>query len=270
MLDDLVQSIKDGRAILFVGAGVSMAVGLPSWRQLIEHMGQELGVDEEEFVLSDRSYQTLAEYYRLQRGSIGPLRSWMDRNWHVREDKVRESKLHDMIVELNFPILYTTNYDSNLEVAFRLHGREFIKVANARDIAMIREGVPQIVKYHGDFDDDRSLVLAESDYFERLNFDSPLDIKFHADALGRTLLFIGYSMSDLNIRLLLYRLWQTWRRSGSERERPQSYVFMSKPNPVQEAVLGEWGITALSGDMADPQESLTAFLVGLHDRVEQV
>ena len=178
MLDDVVQSIKDGRAILFAGAGISMAVGLPSWQQLIEHMGEELGIEADEFFLSDRSYQTLAEYYRLQRGSIGPLRSWMDRNWHVDDDRVRGSKLHEIIVRLNFPIIYTTNYDSNLEVAFRLHDRSFIKVANARDIANIREGVPQIVKYHGDFDDDRSLVLAESDYFERLNFDSPLDIKF--------------------------------------------------------------------------------------------
>lgn len=141
-------------------------------------------------------------------------------------------------------------------------------MTNARDVANVRDGVPQIVKYHGDFDDDQSLVLAESDYFERINFDSPLDIKFRADALGRTILFIGYSMSDLNIRLLLYRLWQTWRNSGNERDRPNSFVFMPRSNPVQEAVLGQWGITALSGVSDDPQTALTAFLDDLHERVQ--
>lgn len=253
--------------MLFAGAGLSMAVGLPSWRELIGQMGEELEVDPKEFMALDRSYQTLAEYYRLKRGSIGPLRSWMDRNWSVSESRVSQSKLHELIVALDFPIIYTTNYDANLEVAFRLHQREFVKVTNARDVANVREGVAQIVKFHGDFDDDRSLVLAESDYFDRLNFDSPLDIKFRADSLGRTILFVGYSMSDLNIRLLLYRLWQTWRKSGSERERPQSYVFMSKPNPVQEAVLGEWGIYPLTGDSDDPQTSLTEFLADLRERI---
>jgi hypothetical protein len=47
-------------------------------------------------------------------------------------------------------------------------------------------------------------VLTETDFLNRLSFDSPLDIKLHADALGRTVLFIGYSMTDPNIRLLLH------------------------------------------------------------------
>ncbi|TIQ16998.1 SIR2 family protein, partial [Mesorhizobium sp.] len=87
-----------------------------------------------------------------------------------------------------------------LEVAFEVHDRPFVKVANAKDIAKVNGEGTQIIKYHGDFDDDASLVLAESDYFERLSFESPLDVKFRADALGRTVLFIGYSMSDMNIR----------------------------------------------------------------------
>ena len=267
VLDELARAIKERQVMLFAGAGLSMAVGLPSWRELIAQMGEELDVDPQEFIALDRSYQTLAEYYRLKRGSIGPLRSWMDRNWSVSEKKVSQSRLHELIVALDFPIIYTTNYDANLEVAFRLHQREFVKVTNARDVANVREGVAQIVKFHGDFDDDRSRVLAESDYFDRLNFDSPLDIKFRADSLGRTILFVGYSMSDLNIRLLLYRLWQTWRNSGRERDRPRSFVFMSRPNPVQEAVLGQWGISPLSGHSEDPQEALTAFLKDLQERV---
>jgi hypothetical protein len=46
----------------------------------------------------------------------------MDRNWVVSNDKVAASTLHRLIVELDFPAIYTTNYDRNLEVAFELHG----------------------------------------------------------------------------------------------------------------------------------------------------
>lgn len=264
---ELVEAAAHRRAILFAGAGLSMSVGLPAWGELIDHMRAELGLEPE--AAAEATYQTLAEYYRLQRGSIGPLRSWMDRKWSVSEAKVRESRIHALIVALDFPILYTTNYDNNLEVAFRAHGRDFVKIANARDVARATGAATQIVKLHGDFEDDASLVIAETDYFDRLSFDSPLDIKFRADALGRTLLFVGYSMSDPNIRLLLHRLWRTWRASGQAKDRPSSFVFMARPNPVHAAVLGQWGISVLSEAAETPEEALLAFLTKLKAAVDE-
>ena len=269
-MQDLAYSIKTRRAILFAGAGLSISVGLPPWRELIIRMGEEFGFDDNLPVHNGRyDYPILAEYYRLRQGSIGPLRSWMDRNWFVSEQKIRESAVHELIVELDFPIIYTTNYDRNLEVAYNLHRKEFVKIVNARDIATTREGVTQIVKFHGDFDDDQSLVVTESDYLNRLSFDSPLDIKFRADALGKTILFIGYSMRDMNIRLLLHRLWQTWHHSDYEKNRPESFVFMINPNPVEEAVLSKWGITVLSEQADSPKESLLKFLTKLKQGVEE-
>jgi len=265
---DLAAATKAGRTILFAGAGLSMSVGLPSWKELIDYMRAELDLPEDDGK-GGVTYQTLAEYYRLRQGSIGPLRSWMDRTWSVSEAKVRRSKIHDLIVALDFPIIYTTNYDNNLEVAYKLHKRAFIKITNVRDLTRTCEGVPQIVKFHGDFSDDQSLVLTETDYFDRLEFDSPLDIKFRSDTLGRTLLFIGYSMSDLNIRLLLHRLWKTWRVSGREKDRPRSFLFAHRPNPVQTAVLEQWGITVLTQDEANPEAALLAFLSRLKEATEE-
>ena len=243
-----------------------MSVGLPSWSHFGAPHARGLGWSAPRGRRPDLT--DAGENYRITRGSIGPLRSWMDRTWSVSEERVRTSREHDLVVELDFPLIYTTNYDNNLEVAFRLHGRDFVKVANARDIANTAENLTQIVKFHGDFEDDESLVLAETDYFDRLAFESPLDIKFRADALGRTLLFIGYSLSDLNIRLLLHRLWQTWRASGRARDRPPSYVFMSQGDPIQQAVLSQWGITVFSGDSEDPSQGLVGFLEDLKARVD--
>jgi hypothetical protein len=265
--DELVEAVKERRAILFAGAGLSMSVGLPSWRDFVDRMAEELSLNPAD-VSGPGSYQTLAEYYRIKQGSIGPLRSWMDRMWRVSEEKVRASKMHELIVLLDFPIIYTTNYDRNIEAAFAAHKRDYVKVANARDIAKTREGVTQVVKFHGDFDDDDSLVITETDYLNRLAFDAPLDIKFRADALGKTVLFIGYSMTDMNIRLLLHNLRRTWQSSGHEKDRPKSFVFMARRNPVQEAILGEWGIAVLSGETDDPEQALTKFLQTLKAEVD--
>ena len=37
-LDDLRQAYRDGELVLFVGAGVSAAAGLPSWAKLVEKL----------------------------------------------------------------------------------------------------------------------------------------------------------------------------------------------------------------------------------------
>ncbi|WP_147393190.1 hypothetical protein [Paracoccus siganidrum] len=79
MTDALKIAIKNRQAILFAGAGVSAVLGAPSWGQLIEHIGEDLGFEKEVFRALSDSYLTLAEYYKIQTGSIGPLRSWMDR-----------------------------------------------------------------------------------------------------------------------------------------------------------------------------------------------
>jgi hypothetical protein len=265
MFEDLVRAIRSRQAILFAGAGVSMTVGLPSWQTLIEHIVAELGLDPKVVKEPDLNYLTLAEYYRLRQGSIGPLRSWMDRNWSIPEETLRTSRVHELICRLDFPIIYTTNFDRNLETAFELRGKSVVKIVNAKDIARVRDGVTQIVKYHGDFDDDQSIVIAETDYLDRLSFESPLDIKFRSDALGKTILFVGYSLSDLNIRFLLHRLWKTWLASGFERDRPQSYVFMMRRNPIEEAVLEQWGLRVITADAERPENALEIFLERLAD-----
>ena len=263
----LADAIKRRHAILFVGAGVSMTVGLPSWQTLVDHLLKELDLSPDMIEGMSNGYQMLAEFYRLKQGGIGPLRSWLDRNWKVDRDRVAKSQLHKLIVELDFPAIYTTNYDRNLETAFELHNKAYAKIANAREIANAADGVTHIVKYHGDFDDDSSLVLTETDFLNRLSFDSPLDIKFRADALGRTILFIGYSMSDPNIRLLLHRIWQTWENSGHKADRPRSFVFMPSANPVQEALLARWGITVLAPESgACVDDALLMFLEDIQAR----
>ncbi len=265
-VDELAEAVRSKTTILFVGAGVSMSVGLPSWSSLIDYLRSELGLPPDSSL--HLSYQMLAEYYRLQKGSIGPLRSWMDREWTVRPDAIAKSEVHRLVVDLAFPIVYTTNYDSNLESAYRAYGASFKKITSVRDLTNLRAGDRQIVKYHGDFDDDESLVLTETDYLDRLTFDSPLDIKFRSDSLGHSLLFVGYSLSDPNIRLLLHRLWRMWRDSGREKDRPRLFFFAPEMDQVRDALLEQWGISTLSQVADTPAGSLLLFLRELKARVD--
>jgi hypothetical protein len=267
VIDTLARAIQDGRVVLFVGAGVSMTVGLPSWKKLIEHMANDLGYDPSVLVSPTTSYLTVAEFYKLEKGKIGSLRSWMDREWNVEDSKLETSLVHNQIFDLNFKIIYTTNYDRNLERTYELRKEPFAKIANAKDISLAKPDLTHIVKFHGDFDDDNSIVLTESDYFERLNFETPLDVKFRADILGRTVLFVGYSLADINMRLLLFKMQKMWKQSGYEDDRPPSYMFMTRPDPIQERVLRSWGIETISLDVDNVDQALPTFFEKLKSAV---
>lgn len=265
---DLVEAVRQKRAILFVGAGVSKNVGVPTTDEIVAEIAKQLGYDPEWFrTLGD--HRALAEYYKLVKGTLGPLRSWMDVTWHRNDVSVRESRIHRLIVELSFPVVYTTNYDRWLEKAYDAYGQPFTKIANVGDLLEARAGVTQIVKYHGDFDDDSSLVLTESSFFARLDFESALDIKLQADVLGRPVLFIGYSLSDVNIRYLLYKLERLWEASSFNALRPKSYIFLRSANPVQERVLHARGIEPIVSASEDPGEGLFQFLSELLEEVKK-
>jgi hypothetical protein len=258
-MQDLIEAIRKRNVILFVGAGVSMNLGLPSWNELISYLAEELEYDVDIFK-SLGDYLTLAEYYEIKKATIGSLRSWMDTKWHSNDIKIEESKIHKLIVDLNFPIIYTTNYDRWIERAFKYYSKPTVKIANVGDITKIQDNYTQIIKLHGDFDDDKSIVLTESSYFERLSFDSPIDIKLRSDILGKSILFIGYSLNDLNIRYLFYKLNKLWESSAHSFARPKSYIFLDRPNPIQEEVLRKRGILTFVSKEDDIGVGLEKFL----------
>lgn len=261
MIDELKRSIKNKNTILFVGAGISASLGLPTWSELISEIAQNLEYDDKLFSQYGDNL-TLAEYYMIKKGRIGELRSWMDRNWNISNDKIKSSKIYESIANLDFPIIYTTNYDHCLENALKHWGKNYKAIIDVDDLVNLDSNTTQIIKFHGDITSDESIVLTESSYFKRLDFESPLDIKLRSDMLGKSILFIGYSLSDINIRLLIYKLDQLWKNSN-ESKRPKSYIFLPTPNPIQEEVLKSRGIVPIIGDGIDKKESTEKFLTSL-------
>lgn len=261
---ELKSIISRGQVILFVGAGVSATLGLPNWADLVAHLADELGYDSRLFNTYG-DYLSLAEYYIIKKGHLGELRHWMDINWNVSDESIKESKVYDYIVDLGFPIIYTTNYDHCLERAFQLRNKSFKRIVDVDDFVDINPNDTQIIKFHGDTISDSTIVLSERSYFERLEFESPLDIKLKSDILGKSILFLGYSLSDINIRLLLYKIDKIWKNSRYGNNRPKSFIFLPKPNPIQETIFENRGIKTIIGNSIDREKSIEDFLRELNN-----
>jgi hypothetical protein len=136
-------------------------------------------------------------------------------------DFTRSDEPHALLADLNLPIYITTNYDSFMFQALQSRQREpkrelcrwngFVEM---QETSLFQPGSsysptpanPLVYHLHGHYDLPQSLVLTEDDYLDflvHLSSDQALLPPAVRTALaGTALLFIGYSLSDWNFRVL--------------------------------------------------------------------
>lgn len=267
VIEQLAKQIVQGKVILFVGAGVSASVGMPTWRDMINKMAEDLKFDPSEFS-GFGDYLQLASFYKSKTGSIDPILDWLKVKAKEVQPAVQESVILESIAKLGFKKIYTTNYDKILERSFHLHNTKHKTIRGIADLSDTSDGT-QIIKFHGDFDRKSQIVMTETDYFDRFDFNHPFDIKFRSDSIGSSILFIGYSFSDVNIRYLIYRLNKLWE-IHKETKKLKSYIFLSECNPVKQVILNDYGIIPIFGEGENVALDLENFLKSLLEEVKKI
>lgn len=190
----LQEAIKQNRLVVFVGAGASASVGVPTWTKLIQSFKSE--VPEELYDEGD-SLKT-AEVYRELRGEAEYLT-------HVKKvlkyGETSGGLVHDAIMSLDPCHIITTNYDDLLEQAAMCNNKQYYVVAKDEDLPL-NKGEKMIIKMHGDFANN-NIVLTENDYYDyRRNF--PLINSFLLSLFAtKVVLFIGFSFNDINLKFIL-------------------------------------------------------------------
>ena len=131
-----------------------------------------------------------------------------------------------ILAELEFPIYITTNYDLFLEEALKSQGKdpqseicrwneELLKSSKKGYIPAFKKSSkdyptvmkPLVFHFHGSIDNPSSMVLTERDLFEFVIYTNQSEFEkeglapFLRTALANSsLIFIGYSLDDLNFR----------------------------------------------------------------------
>lgn len=261
ILDELAQEIKEKRIIPFVGAGLSRNLNLPGWETLIYKVAEDLDYDPHILNIHGDFLQ-IAEYHIIKYGSKNRIAKIIDRNLRNVDYDISSSKAHEYLVKMQFPTIYTTNFDEALEEAFKYHGYRYCRIATLDDIITAPQGITQIVKFHGSLDFDETLVISETDYHDRLDMDGPIDIKLRSDLLGKTVLFLGYSFRDLNVRYMWSKLFKIMQSSC------KAYMVTMQPNPVFEAIYGQKGMRIICLNSDNPEVDFVQFMRDLYQRVK--
>ncbi len=237
----LVRHLKEGRCALFVGAGLSAAAGLPDWKKLLTVMVDELeseGGDDGASVelrtlIAAGKLLDVADHCRQRLGERRYLELLGER---LRGGSGDLPRAHQIVTQLPFNAVVTTNYDKLLERAYHQYRGDLPKVVTSRDReslgSLLFSGGFFILKAHGDIDDAASLVLTARDYREIIHANPAFDALFSALLMTRSILFLGYSLGDPDFRLLMDR-----QLSAFGENIPERYAVMAGVGVVESDVM---------------------------------
>lgn len=193
--DTLAAQARAGNLVVFMGAGVSVAAGVPAWKPFLQQIGNDLGMSAESLErmkdLDPRDQATIIQRQYPDRFGGAVIKAL---------EVERPSLLHGLLASLPVKEFVTTNFDTLFERAAR--------TAN-RDIAVIPGGTVRasdrwLLKLHGTLGDD--LVLTRGDYLGATSRHVALRGLVQAMLLTRHMLFVGYSLSDEDFHQLVHEV----------------------------------------------------------------
>ncbi|WP_438040694.1 SIR2 family protein [Sorangium sp. So ce128] len=259
ILEQLRERYTSGNLIVFAGAGVSAAAGMPTWKQLAEKLRDRARrrsadpavIDEiQQYISSNQLINALS----AARLALGP----QDFNWTV--DKELDDTGRDVpelaraiaALKPKLKAVLTTNIDRFLERAFQGEWRMVDRPAG--DVAMDR---CFILKLHGTLRAWDTWVFSR-DQYDRAIFGSPL-LQDAFGALYRThsILFVGFGLADDNIDQTLARV-----RALSGGQPPMHFALLPKGvPPFRRRLLEESGVRLIvyenqAGDHAEVAQIL--------------
>jgi hypothetical protein len=244
----LVANIKARRCIPFLGAGACAGV-LPSGEELAGHLLE--GVDSVlpfPFPGTENNLAKVAQVVAAVTGDPGVLKRRVADAIQTKvgapgKPAVPLPNVHTALARLRLPLYLTTNYDTLLEESLQAEGARHVSEVCRwnNDLLEDRESIFEnsdsmdptenqsiVFHLHGRVDVPESMVLTEDDYLDFL-LNSAKDVAGKAEArLSRTvlpyplrkliknrpLLFIGYSLSDINFLVILRGLLRSVEPSG--------------------------------------------------------
>ncbi len=264
---DLCKIVASGGAIPFVGSGMSVPTGMPTWAGFLRAVrlkSPTFTADALEDCLRQGQYEEAAS--RISGCMPHQLfKACFDEHFYALEPDDVDGPVRLLPLLFQFTVV-TTNFDAILEAVYTSNSKPFQSVLHASLVENFRReclnGRHCLLKIHGHHDTTSGRVLLRDEY-ERF---------YHPDSSGRRelallfqrggLLFLGCSLEQDRTMTLLKEL------ADADRSMPRHYAFLKLPDPelvtAREHFLAERNIFPIWFD-GDHTPDIEALLVGLAD-----
>lgn len=277
--DELIAQVARQNCVAFVGAGLSAEVGLPGWPRLLRQMidwCESHGIslpnkaDIEHLIDVKKDLLAAADALRTKMGD-DKYRQFMEEVF-LRPD-LKPTEVHKILAKIPFVGAGTTNYDPLVELGYReIHPGDPFDVFTQVDHEQLGTALHAkrffVLKAHGTIERFNTLVLGWKDYNRLIHASEGYRTFLRALFINRTVLFLGFSMTDPELLLLLGGLKEVFKGHT-----PTHYALMdvSDTTPTEQEQFEEnYGVKVIPyiPSAADHPE-VEAFLIELSEKVTQ-
>lgn len=179
---------------------MSAPAGYVDWRTLLRDVASDIGlnIDQEVDLLS------VAQFHENQAGNRGKLNQILIDEF---TKDVHATPNHDLIARLPIDSVWTTNYDTLIEDAFKRAGRRPQVIHNQVQMSnRLRGSDVTVLKMHGDISRPDEAVLTRDDYETYSKQRQLFTERLEGELVSKTFLFLGFSFTDPNIEYVLSRV----------------------------------------------------------------
>lgn len=234
----LVSELREGNVIAWVGAGLSIGTGYPSWEQLVNKIAESICNTRFE-------HPDLHEWVK-KNAEINP--EWVAEvlfkaNTREYYDSIKnefnrignkESLVHALLSILPFRGYITTNYDTLIEhnlQFFTKYTPPIYGIKNMLELLTDNSNTKFVYKIHGDINSlENGIVLTETDYYS-LQQDKIYNKILSWLFSKHTLVCFGYSLRDRDFRAILNDRYELLQGNC-----PPFYVFTSVENTCKDEI----------------------------------
>ena len=273
--DNLKAAYKEKRCGVLVGAGASVGAGLPDWGKLLNNMiDTALGhrvieankASEYRKLLSDPSKYLLIAA-GLKEDLAGYFGDFINKTFMAPNPQPTD--LHRAITKADrLQFVLTTNYDILIEQAYRAAGNYGISPCDFTDTGEIQRRLSKreffILKAHGDAAKvGNGIILTEVDYRNIIYSQRAYQSLLSAMFTMFTIVFVGASMTDPEIRLLLSYIADAFSPNSG----PNHFALMAEEDITsveQTRWLKDMKVQLIPISKADNYREVTEFVEALH------
>jgi hypothetical protein len=192
----LIQEVLSGKTVLFAGAGMSLAAGMPSAAALSQFLADQVRDQSPGYVAASTFSGVAADFEAVMSRNrlLESVRVMLNPPQHLAE-----TEAHTIAVRL-FGLILTTNWDELLEQALRACGDP--RPVISHDVSVIPERA--LVKLHGSFQDPSTLLVTETDLAAMESSRLGLWRATQQALRDRAVVVVGTALRDPSIIQLLH------------------------------------------------------------------
>ena len=192
----LAELAAEGKLALFIGAGVSVGAGMPSWGGLLEELAKECAIDVSTPFWISSDYLSKADIIEKKLKAQGKnIGDWIASRMNLPFFSIQ----HALLASLKSKTVVTTNYDICFESSVKALEREVSVIPHR----VVQHSKVNLLKMHGCVTVPKHIVLTRKHYIRYMERNAALAGIVQTALLTSHLLFIGFSLDDENFHKIM-------------------------------------------------------------------